>query len=367
MYSLFSKMRYRLKGFTFMESVQNELLNKVLGHSKTIGYEQGCPVFSIFYPAIMSAAYRQYTTSLLLGMMRNKTIPATVNFAITDECDNHCSDCYFNRQKKIGKQLLTTKEIKTTIQKATAMGVSTLVLVGGEPLIHPDIIEIVKCINTKKLNLFMFTNGNRLAEMAMPLKKAGLNRVFVSLQYPDAERHDQFTQHPGSYENVLKGINAAKKGKMLVGISAKIAFDTTPADLERMFLLGHEMGVAEFYVTKIIDPNYPKVSFDPEQDEYYQIVQKFNQNKKYKFGILYYPYTSSYNALGGCSAGGNRFYITPYGEVTPCDLVRVPFGNAKEDDLNLIWHKITSYPEMGTVFGPCRVNLVKNTPMESIG
>jgi cyclic pyranopterin phosphate synthase len=108
--------------------------------------------------------------------------------------------------------LLTTDELMLVIQTAVNAGIDEVRLTGGEPLLRPDIIDIVsrisKLTNAPKLSLT--TNAIRLAQLAKPLKAAGLARINVSLDTLQPERFNQMT-HRDRFADVLAGLAAAKE------------------------------------------------------------------------------------------------------------------------------------------------------------
>lgn len=109
------------------------------------------------------------------------------------------------------EDLLTTEELMLVIQTAVNAGITEVRLTGGEPLLRPDIIEIVSRIskleNAPKLSLT--TNGIRLAQLAQPLRDAGLARINVSLDTLQPERFNELT-HRDRFSDVLVGLQAAK-------------------------------------------------------------------------------------------------------------------------------------------------------------
>ena len=104
---------------------------------------------------------------------------------------------------------MTTEELRSVLGQLTAMGVFTLSFVGGEPLVQKDNVKIISACDTDLTNLFIFTNGSRLELMARDLKRAGLKRLYVSLEYPDRQRHDAYTGYNGLYDTALRGVRAA--------------------------------------------------------------------------------------------------------------------------------------------------------------
>ena len=109
-----------------------------------------------------------------------------------------------------GDHLLSIDELMTVISIAVDEGVTSIRLTGGEPLIRPDIVEIVARINAlptpPRINLT--TNALKLAELAQPLADAGLERVNISLDTLDAERFKRLTFRD-RYSDVIAGIEAA--------------------------------------------------------------------------------------------------------------------------------------------------------------
>lgn len=108
------------------------------------------------------------------------------------------------------EELLTTHELLTVIEVAVSQGIDEVRLTGGEPLLRPDIVEIVERIagldNAPRLTLT--TNGIRLPELAAPLAKAGLNRINVSLDTLSRDRFKTLT-YRDRFDDVIRGLQAA--------------------------------------------------------------------------------------------------------------------------------------------------------------
>lgn len=109
------------------------------------------------------------------------------------------------------EDLLTTEELMTILEVGIDAGIDEVRLTGGEPLLRPDIVEIVARINSlpNPPKLSLTTNGIRLAALAQPLKDAGLERVNISLDTLSAERFKAMTFRD-RFDDVLKGIKSAR-------------------------------------------------------------------------------------------------------------------------------------------------------------
>lgn len=114
------------------------------------------------------------------------------------------------------ENLLTTDELVEVIEVAVSQGIDEIRLTGGEPLLRPDIVEIVARIssieNAPKLS--MTTNGLALAKLAKPLVDAGLRRINISLDTLDKDVFKKMT-HRYRINDVFAGIAAAKEAGLL--------------------------------------------------------------------------------------------------------------------------------------------------------
>ncbi|MEY2723971.1 MAG: hypothetical protein RIR93_787, partial [Actinomycetota bacterium] len=133
--------------------------------------------------------------------------------SLTDRCSLRCTYCMpLNFDKWLPNEtLLTATEIVKVIEIAVSQGIKEVRLTGGEPLLRPDIVEIVSRINSLETvpELSMTTNGVALAKFANDLAKAGLKRINISLDTLDWERFKRLTFRD-RYDDVIEGIAAAK-------------------------------------------------------------------------------------------------------------------------------------------------------------
>lgn len=109
------------------------------------------------------------------------------------------------------EKLLTTDELITIIEVAVSQGIDEVRLTGGEPLLRPDIVEIVSRINAieNAPALTMTTNALALEKLAQPLADAGLSRINISLDTLDRDRFKALT-YRDRIDDVFAGIKAAQ-------------------------------------------------------------------------------------------------------------------------------------------------------------
>jgi cyclic pyranopterin phosphate synthase len=110
---------------------------------------------------------------------------------------------------------LSFEEIVEIVKAGVALGVDKIRLTGGEPLVRPGVVDLVRQIGEIPgiSDLTMTTNGILLPKFAKALKEAGMNRVNISLDTFDAQKYQQITRW-GRLDEVMAGIEAAKAAGM---------------------------------------------------------------------------------------------------------------------------------------------------------
>ena len=160
--------------------------------------------------------------------------------SLTDRCNLRCTYCMPHDFAAWlpSEHQLTTDELVRVIEIAVSEGINEVRLTGGEPLLRPDIVEIVSRINAIKdaPTLTMTTNALTLEKVAKPLADAGLTRINISLDTLDRDRFKLMT-HRDRIDDVFAGIKAAQdaginpikiNAVLLKGVNA----DEAPALLE---------------------------------------------------------------------------------------------------------------------------------------
>ena len=139
-----------------------------------------------------------------------------VRVAITDRCNYKCVYCRTGNEGALYGDLPFAEYLRMASVLA-GLGIKKIRLTGGEPLLRKGTVNFVRdlsqlrSLDGEPLEIALTTNGHLLAEMAQPLKDAGLDRVTVSMDAVDPERFARITRVSNGYVNVLAGIRAAKR------------------------------------------------------------------------------------------------------------------------------------------------------------
>ena len=138
-------------------------------------------------------------------------VHSDLRVSLTDRCSLRCTYCMPAEGLPWlpGAQMLTTDELVRIVQVAVGCGVDSVRLTGGEPLLRPDVVDVVARIAALGVEVSMTTNGLRLPSLAAPLRDAGLRRVNVSLDTLDRDTFKRLT-HRDRLVDTLAGIRAAQ-------------------------------------------------------------------------------------------------------------------------------------------------------------
>jgi len=149
----------------------------------------------------------------LLRDAHNRTI-RDLRISLTDRCNFRCFYCLPNGEPPLARKdtILTFEEIVRVSEIFVSLGIEKIRLTGGEPLIRRDVetlVEKMSALKPQLKDLALTTNGYTFPRRAENLKRAGLDRVTISL---DSLKRENFKRITGvdALENVLNSIEAAK-------------------------------------------------------------------------------------------------------------------------------------------------------------
>ncbi|MGA2857408.1 MAG: GTP 3',8-cyclase MoaA [Candidatus Sulfotelmatobacter sp.] len=165
-----------------------------------------------------------------------------LRISITDRCNYKCVYCRTGNEGALFGDLPFADYLRMA-RVLVGMGIRKIRLTGGEPLLRKGVVEFVRELSKLRpvihgapdalvrggqigaradegvrpytsnhpLDIALTTNGHMLADLAQPLKDAGLARVTVSMDAVDPDRFARITRVPTGYDNVLAGIRAARR------------------------------------------------------------------------------------------------------------------------------------------------------------
>lgn len=368
-----SKIRDSLKAY------REALEEHYIAGRPLIDMGAGQKAFSLLCPALGSAAGRRrlrYVAAntdmtTLPGYDPNRTrgnrIPHSATIAISYACQCDCAHCsaHTYREKMAAeKNELTVPELQRTIGQAVDLGVTCVVLTGGEPLLHPRLGQLIRSVDRSKSVCTIFTNGELLTtDRVANLKQDGLFGTFVSFDFPDAQRHDSNRRRDGIFANAVEGIKRCQDAGILTGLSTYVTREKMDnGDMDALLDLGRELGVLEVFIFDVI----PTGRLGDEEgcalherdvQSVAELRTKYNAKPEYPrivhqsmFVGLNYPCIAQ-----GCPAAVVQVHVRANGDVTPCDFTPYSFGNVREQPLEKIWQALAEDPLYAERAPRCRM------------
>ena len=233
--------------------------------------------------------------------------------SVTDRCDFRCVYCMAEDMTFLPKKdLLTLEELDRLCTTFIEKGVRKLRLTGGEPLVRKGIMELVRSLgrhlNTGALEeLTLTTNGSQLHRFADELFEAGVRRVNVSIDTLDADKFAKITRW-GRIEQVMRGIEAAKKAGLQVKLNAVALKGVNEHELEAMMQWAHGEGHDITFIETM-----PLGEIDEDRTDQYLPLSLVRSRLEEKFTLNPIPYKTGGPAryVEVKETGGRVGFITP--------------------------------------------------------
>ncbi len=137
---------------------------------------------------------------------------------VTRRCNLHCAHCYTDSFDRQYEGELTTAEAKAVIDDLADFGAPVILFSGGEPLLRPDLPELVERAQAHGIRSVISTNGTLLIHgVAQELKDLGVSYVGVSIDGPQPV-HDRFRGVAGAFNEAIQGIRNCREAGLRVGL-----------------------------------------------------------------------------------------------------------------------------------------------------
>ena len=288
-----------------------------------------------------------------------RSAPISFYIAITNRCTYNCTHCSA-KDRNVGQEL-STEEWKRVIADIQDMGTAIIGFTGGEPLLREDLEEIISSVDDRSVT-YVFTNGRILsAGRAKALVKAGLFGIGVSLDSTNPDDHDAIRGRKGAFESALAAMENAREAGLHVMSQTVLAKEMLRperrSELLELFKLAQLHGARE---VRLLEPicSGNLLSADNPEDIFYssgdradicRLQEEVNRLKNFP-KITAFPHTES-DERYGCGAGNQHSYLSPDGQLYPCDFVPLSFGSVRERPVNELWREMTD--AMGKAKSQC--------------
>ncbi len=281
-----------------------------------------------------------------LGVLRRK--PFQVLLQVTNRCNMQCSFCDFWPNGVAPAEELAVAEFERIERELGELGTFVVSIEGGEPLVRPDLIDIVAIFARRHIPL-LYTNGWYVdAQKARALWAAGLAQVGVSIDYATPERHDRRRCLPGAFARAWRAVTAlrdtAPHGGKQVHVMTVLMHDNA-GDLDPLLHMSAREGVGHC-ATLLSVRGFRRAAGaqmpGPETGRDYAAAwaahRHFRMFGDYMRGIGTFLEGGQ---MPPCEAGIQSFNIDHLGNVSHCiEKIDRPSGNVRQESVSVIHRRL---------------------------
>jgi len=255
-------------------------------------------------------------------------VPPIVIFSITNRCNLHCKGCYAQALHQLPIAEMSEDRLRSIITEAHELGISFMVIAGGEPLVRQEILNIAG--EFPDIIFLIFTNGLLINDQALVRLKKQKNTVpIISLEGYEADTDER--RGKGVYEQLQRIIEKLRSKNIFFGTSltltrSNFADITDTQFIKRLTGLGCKLFFFVDY-TPISEETRDWVLTEEQKDSVMEIVKSLRK----KFMALFISIPGDEEEFGGCLAAGHGFvHISAEGDLEPCPFA--PYSDASLRD-----------------------------------
>ncbi|MBQ2887604.1 MAG: putative heme d1 biosynthesis radical SAM protein NirJ2 [Firmicutes bacterium] len=285
-----------------------------------------------------------------------------VSWMTTNKCNLKCKHCYQDAGEQRDNEL-TTAEAKKLIDEISRAGFKIMIFSGGEPLLRPDIYELVAYAASKGLRPVFGTNGMLITpEVAAKLKQSGAAAMGISLDSLDREKHNQFRGDEQAFDKTVEGMKNCRAAGLPFQIHTTV-MDWNRDEVDAILDFAVEMGAIAEYLFFLV-PVGRGISIENDSVEsmkYEALLHQIMERQK-TLPIPIKPtcapqFTRVAKQVGvnldprftrGCLAGLTYCIISPSGIVRPCAYMVEEAGDIRQTPFDVIWQQSEVFQKLRT-------------------
>lgn len=284
-----------------------------------------------------------------------------ISWNTTNACNMYCDHCYRDAGCKATDEL-NTVEAKTLLDQIAKAGFKIMIFSGGEPLMRPDIVELVAHAKSLGLRSVFGTNGTLITlDMARKLKAAGAMGMGISLDSLDKEKHNTFRKFPNAWEGAVQGMRNCREAGLAFQIHTTV-MDWNEHEIEAItdFAVA-EGAVAHHFFFLVPTGRAQSIETESLRATAYEEVLTRIMKKQQEVDIELKPtcapqFVRIAKQMGmdlrfqrGCLAGTSYCIISPRGKVQPCAYLNMELGDVRETPFDEIWKNNKVLQELRTL------------------
>lgn len=264
---------------------------------------------------------------------KGEHIPPFLMGSIATNCNLYCKGCYARANKSCGDNLKDTEISEERwgeiFKEARELGISFILLLGGEPLMRKGVIE--KASLVKEIVFPIFTNGTMIDEDYIDLFHENRNLVPIISIEGDRKQTDG-RRGIGTYNLIMKAIENLNKKRILFGASITVTTENIMTTTSKDFVNDlYNKGTRVLVFTEYVPVTKETRNLAPRDEERLILEEKVEELRKEFENMVFLSFPGDEKYSEGCLAAGRGFFhINANGGAEPCPFSPYSDINLKE-------------------------------------
>ena len=252
---------------------------------------------------------------------QGKNIPGFLIASITSSCNLHCAGCYSRASDACNDETpsnqLSDDEWEDIFRQAGDIGISFIVLAGGEPMIREDVI--IKASKYPEILFPIFTNGTMLDDDYFKLLDDNRNLVPI-LSIEGSEEVTDSRRGKGVYSQLIESMKLMNKKNIIFGASLTFTKENLATLLSRDYIDElHDLGCKVVFFIEYVPMNGQRMDLAPGDRERELLFKEIDRLRNEYEDMLFMSFPGDEKTSEGCLAAGRGFFhINSHGGAEPC-------------------------------------------------
>lgn len=298
-----------------------------------------------FFPSFPGKAWDRLMSDIYKIANEGYRVPMKCDIVVTGKCHCRCWHCFRIKDKR---EDLSFEKIKESIHELYDMGTVNIGITGGEPMIRPDILDILREI-PDGMEGELFTTGHSITpEVAKEIKKTNVSRCIISIDHYVPKRANEMRHYNNAFNEAIQAVKNLVANEIYTAVTVCIVEDLMEEEIFTNYLnFIVDLGPDEIRVVlPIPQGNLETVEVGSIYPAAVKHVKDFRNSLKDRIDV---PTVLNFcelenQAYLGCGAGANYISLNNDGMVTPCVAAGYGFGNVQDKSIKVI------FEEMGEFF-----------------
>lgn len=263
-----------------------------------------------------------------------------ISIEILQRCPNRCIYCSSHSNPQ-ATHLIPFEIIKNIIDDAKSLGCKTVCLSGGEPFLHPQILDIISYIAKQQLTCYVYTSGiymkdevySSLPNEYIEAIRGMVDKVIFNVEADSSALYDQIMgTDVGGFDMMKKSINDCVSSGLVVETHV-VPMQVNFKHLRSIFEMCYQLGVSKVSILRLVlqgraleNLSLVKLS-GKDNREVTKLIKALNESYKGKVRIGL-PYSDS-NCRIYCKAASDKINVRYDGNIYPCEVFKDDLLNAK--------------------------------------